>query len=443
MRKALNILVLATLVTVIPYSVHAQADYPQEVLEQYWECMERNDLDAIKELLWYHQRIEPIDASLYGLPTGDFDDASLLTIAERLKVRRDKAAIGVDLATTGPTQYPHFMREALDQWYETTGERPDCSRILGDSGVIPPETEGVGSGWASDLNLTASDSADRGEVDIVIDYANPNRIIASSCPAGGGETANHFAVTDDWGQTWTSGQVGNNSGSDWECDPVSYYQRSTGNIYHSKVACQYGCTGWVRLMLRKSTNNGQTWSDCGGRPGNADFEDRNWHVVDNTPASACYGNIYITWHESNTEKVARSTDDCASWTNRTSVSAAGSAISPDINVAADGHVYVVWQNHGDATFKIRGSSDCGVSWNAPGITTLKARNGDWKNNIPAQCSRGISTLPTVDVDRAPNSDFYGRAYTVPGAAACTESGSYAEVAGFGSRYGKSVPSCPS
>ena len=40
----------------------AQADYPADVLEKYYDCMERNDLDFIKELLYYHHNVERIDA---------------------------------------------------------------------------------------------------------------------------------------------------------------------------------------------------------------------------------------------------------------------------------------------------------------------------------------------------------------------------------------------
>ena len=87
--------------------------------------------------------------------------------------------------------------------------------------------------------------------------------------------------------------VGNNSGTSWECDPVSYYQRSTGRVYHSKIVFTNGMSSQTYTMMRYSTNNGASWSDC-ARPATGTSEDRQWHVVDNTPSSACYGNIYAT-----------------------------------------------------------------------------------------------------------------------------------------------------
>lgn len=395
----------------------AQKDYPPDVLEKYWACMERNDLAAVRQTLAQHQK-RPIDASVYGLPKNDFDDASLLTIQERLMIRKDKIRNGNPLPETGPLQYPHHLRQALDNWYEVTGQRPDCSKILADAGGkserettsagdLLPET--IQSGWAADRNLTTGDASDRGEVNIAIDPANPARLMASSCPAGGGETSNHIAYTSNWGQTWTSTQVGNNSGSTWECDPVSYYQRSTGAVYHSKIGCSTGTCPSTYTMLRRSTDNGATWTDC-GRPAAQTSEDRQWHVVDNTPTSPGYGNIYITWHNSNQERVARSTNNCTSFGNLTNLTATGNAITPDINVARDGRVYVVWGNFTGATFRIAGSSDQGVNWNAPASKSLKPYNGNWSNSVPSQCVRKVSTQPLVDVDRAPGSAFLGRIY---------------------------------
>ena len=407
---------LAALLVMAPAIAVAQTEYPVEVLEQYHQCMERNDLNAIEEMTWYHNHVARIDASIYGLPPDDFDDRSLLTINERLRFRQEKAGLAeqgipvVPPATSGPVQYPHHLRAAYDNYYETTGQRMDCSLILSGQGATSePPLDAFGSSWASDRNLTTGDSSDRGEVDIAVDPANPARVMASSCPAGGTETSNHIGATANWGQTWTSTQVGNNSGSTWECDPVSYYQRSTGRVYHSKIGCNTGTCSQTYTMLRYSTNNGSSWADC-ARPSTGTSEDREWIVVDNTPTSACYGTIYATWHNANQQKVARSTNSCSSWGNLTNLTSTYQAITPDINVAANGRVFAAWQNHGDDTFKIAGSSDCGVTWNAPSAKTLTTRYGDWTNNLVAQCQRGVASQPVVDVDRAASSAYYGRLY---------------------------------
>lgn len=419
---------LALLLVLLPLQAFAAGKktktvqvYAPDVLERYNSCRERTDLDGIKGLLEQH-RVKRIDATIYGLPKDDFDDQTLLTIEERLFVRAEKEAAGNRLPTSGPLQYPHHLREALDHNYVAKGQRPDCNAILLEAGKSTyavtvradeasaitgfgvPEVDVVGSGWAGDKDING-DSASRGETNIVVDFANQNRIVASSCPSGSGETSNHIARSTDWGATFTSGSDGNNSGTTWECDPVSYYKSASGALFHSKIGCNTGTCAQTYVMMRRSTDNGATFTDC-GRPTTATNSDRQWHVVDNTPTSPGYGNIYMTWHDGNQEKVAVSTNaqNCATWNAVQNLTpAAYQAITPDINVGRDGRVYVVWGNYGDSTFKIRGSSDQGATWTAPssGTTglTLKAYNANWSNSVPSQCQRKVASQPLVDVNR--------------------------------------------
>ena len=243
-----------------------------------------------------------------------------------------------------------------------------------------------------------------------MDHATPSRILVSTCPASAAETSNPTWHTTDYGATWTKTVNGNNSGSTWECDPFGYYQRSTGNVYQAKIGCNTGSCGSTYVMMRKSTDNGGTWSDC-GRPDTATNSDREQYAIDNTPTSSCYGKIYMTWHDSNAEQVAVSGDSCATWT-KTALTAASQAITPDVGIGADGHVYVAWGNFGTSNFMIAGSTDCGATWNSPSNTNIMAYKGAWHNAIPAQCVRYVSTEPIVDVDRCPWSTYYKRVYVI-------------------------------
>jgi hypothetical protein len=397
---------------VVTTAVEATApEIPQEVLERYWECRERHDLDVIRDLLWVHHSVERIDASIYGLPMDDFDDRSLLTIQERLDYRAAKAAMDEEMAVTGPIQYPHFLRQALDAHYLRTGDRPDCSAILAEAGLGESQIEEIGPGWPTDLNLTAGDTASRGEVHVAVDADDPSRIIATAVPSGiGTESSSFAAVTSDWGQTWHLGQVGNNGGTVWECDPASYYQRSTGMAYHAKLACTTGQCTVAQARVRRSTD-GVTWIDCESRPGTQSNEDREWIVIDNTPTSPCYGTIYATYHALNSEKVSRSTDNCATWSTPASITGSYQAIGPDLAVAADGSAYVVWDNYGSSSFRIAKTTNCGVNWGPFGGSLLGPTNGGVHDgSIPAQCQRNAKNMPYVDVDRNPASSFFGRVY---------------------------------
>jgi hypothetical protein len=399
-------------VTVLPgLAGAADREVPQEVLERYWECQERHDLDAIRDLLWVHLDVERIDASIYGLPADDFDDRSLLTIQERLDFRAAKAAMGEEMAITGPIQYPHFLRQALDAHYVRTGLRPDCAAILTDAGFAESEIEEIGAGWPNDLNLTAGDTASRGEVHVAVNPDNPAQIIATSVPSGVGTEASDFAaVSSDWGQTWHIGQVGLNGGTVWECDPATYYQRSTALAYHAKLACTDGTCAVAQARVRRS-EDGVTWLDCESRPGNQNSEDREWIVIDNTPTSPCFGTIYTTYHNLNSEKVSRSTDNCATWSTPISITGGYQAIGPDLAVAADGSAYVVWDNYATSSFRLARTANCGVNWGPFGGILLGSTNGGIHDgSIPAQCQRNAKNMPYVDVDRNPASSFFGRVY---------------------------------
>lgn len=388
--------------------------FPERVMAEYAACRERTDLQEMELLLQEHL-IKRIDATIYGLPKDDFDDQIPLTIEERLMVRRDREQAGNPLPTSGPIQYPHHMRRTLDQWYVTTGRRPDCSKILerakdqmelvelGEDGtassplaLIQPLAQG--SSWGSDKDLNSGATVDRGEVNIAVDFANQSRVMASAVPAGGSETSSHIARSADWGATFTSGQVGNNSGTTWECDPVSYYKSANGHVFHSKIGCTTGTCGSTLVLMRRSSDNGATWTDC-ARPTTATNSDRQWHVVDNTSTSPGYGNLYMTWHDGNSEKVVTTTNaqNCTTWNPVVTLTPSGT-ITPDINVGRNGHVYAVFGRYGQSQFQFSRSTDQGATWSAP--VSVKGYNGSWSNKVIPQCgSRGVSTQPHVDANR--------------------------------------------
>jgi hypothetical protein len=205
--------------------------------------------------------------------------------------------------------------------------------------------------------------------------------------------------------------VGNNGTTPWECDPVSYYQASTGFAYHGKLACLALNCSQTQALVRRSEDGGMTWTDCEGRPGIQFSEDREWIVVDNTPTSPCYGTIYATWHNLNSEKVSRSQDNCATWSNPQSITAPFNAITPDLAVGANGTAFVVWSNYNNRTLRLARSTNCGQNWTPYGGTYLGPNNGaNASGSVPAQCLRNAKNEARVDVDRSPDSPFFGRVY---------------------------------
>ena len=404
-----------------PGAVPAQDQTTRTSSKRYWECMERNDLDQIRELLWYHHNVERVDASIYGLPKDDFDDRSLLTIEERLDYRAGARPPGRDescLATSGPVQYPHHLREALDHYYEVDrASGPTARRSSAASGVDFRRARGrSGSGWAIDLNLTSGDAHDRGEVNIVVDFANPNRIMASSCPGGGSPDSSPLRRLQPTGarpgpaarSATTPARLGVRPG---QLLPALDRQR----LPLQDRLQQRDCCGRTWAMMRYSTNNGSTWTDC-GRPG---------------PATA---------HRSRT----------AQWTQRSTTRPTSRLLrqhlrhlarrQPGEGGALDRQLRHLGQPHqpdrgrtgdhpghqrrrrrprlrGVAELRRRDVQDrrlrrtAASTWTAPAPKTVKTRLGDWSNDIPAQCQRGIATQPLRRRrPRAAGPTFYGRLY---------------------------------
>ena len=334
----------------------------------YCECMERNDLDAIRELLWYHHNVERVDASIYGLPADDFDDRSLLTVNERLGYR---AAEGARPASPLPPPARSSTRTTC------AGDRPllrgdrRAARLLRRSwppAGVPRPSRGprLTAGPPTSTHRPRRLRPRRGR---------PGRRPRQPQPADGhlgarpaaAEDSNHVAASHRLGPDLDRGPVGNNAGSTWECDPVSYYQRSTGNVYHAKMACNNGyCGDWTRAMLRYSTNDGPTWADCGGRPGQRRRRGpRVDHGRQHPDLRLLREHLrHLARHQPGEGRALdRRLRDLGQ--PQPTCPAAYTAISPDINVAADGHAYVAWHNFGRDAFKISGSTDCGATWTAP------------------------------------------------------------------------------
>jgi hypothetical protein len=102
----------------------------------------------------------------------------------------------------------------------------------------------------------------------------------------------------------------------------------------------------VGIAMYKSTDGGQTWSTP-NLIHTSTGDDKQWVAGDTNPGSPFHGRIYAVWDDGSQMRFARTPDHGASWigTGANSVattSLAGDSFSPEINVAANGDIYVVW-----------------------------------------------------------------------------------------------------
>src|SRR5207245_4460583 len=104
-------------------------------------------------------------------------------------------------------------------------------------------------------------------------------------------------------------------------------------------------------------------------------DDKQWAAGDNRPSSPHYGNVYAVWDDGSKLAFARTTDHGATWkgvgNQPIGTPLAFDSFAPEVAVAADGTVYVVWIA-GNA-IKLVKSTDGGQSFSAPQVVVSGLR----------------------------------------------------------------------
>jgi hypothetical protein len=194
----------------------------------------------------------------------------------------------------------------------------------------------------------------------------------------------------DGGQTWSAtilplvDTMGN--GYVGTSDPAVAWD-DLGHAYVVGLAFGPGLA-IIGITVYKSGDGGRSW----GAPTlihSGTSDDKQWAAGDNNPASPHYGNVYAVWDNGSQLAFARTTDHGASWKGLqsggtdqpagTSLPGIFDSFVPEVNVAHDGTVYIVWVN-GENTgteLKFVTSTDGGDTFSAPavaasGITNLGA-----------------------------------------------------------------------
>jgi uncharacterized repeat protein (TIGR01451 family) len=281
----------------------------------------------------------------------------------------------------------------------------------------------------------------QGENSISINPNNPNQIIAHSntffrdtspqcqSPTGGtGSTFGTMALfgSSDGGATWTykcapwhtSVTGGIPGASAWfGSDPALAWDNS-GRAYACYMLLSEDASGnaGAAIVVARSTDSGATWSQFGNPVVNritstTNLDDKEMFVIDNTSGQAHSfpGRMYVIWDEGNAERIAHS-DDGVTWSTVTPASNTG-AIGGNLAIAPDGTVYAIWTRFNVETIVFSKSTDGGTTWTAPAVIATNALQSFGSNNLPpAQNTRGINGFGSIDVDRNPNSAFFGNIY---------------------------------
>lgn len=179
---------------------------------------------------------------------------------------------------------------------------------------------------------------------------------------GGGGGFTGFARSTNGGATWQDrGAVGATSLG----DPSLIWRRRDGFFYLATLESGGALSIW------RSTDDCFTFTKLSvPSTGN---DDKEILAVDNNPASAHYGNIYMVWTDFGVTgtpiRAMRSTDGGVTWSAAVNLSAAGTVQGAWPAVAPNGTVYVAWLRYaswpsGNITVEVARSTNGGVSYTA-------------------------------------------------------------------------------
>ncbi|AEW99797.1 putative Ig domain-containing protein [Streptantibioticus cattleyicolor] len=184
---------------------------------------------------------------------------------------------------------------------------------------------------------------------------------------GGGASNIGWATSTDGGQTWTHGFLPDsttNTGGGYSAasDASVAYDAKDGAWMVSWLGI--GSGNAVDVELSRSTDGGHTW----GNPvtvSTGTFDDKNWTVCDNHPASPYYGHCYTEYDDANAgdaEHMKTSVDGGVTWGAQQSPADSPSGLGGQPVVRPDGTVVVPFASGTEDSERSFTSSDGGASW---------------------------------------------------------------------------------
>lgn len=274
----------------------------------------------------------------------------------------------------------------------------------------------------------------RSESSLAINPNNPLQIVGASKKFKNIKTYDFTLATafsTDGGVSWkASADLALPPNATGISDPSVTWDDS-GNVFLAALPFN-NPPGGVRIgmAIYKSTDGGQTWS-APNQIHTSSLDDKQWTAGDSNKGSPFRGRVYAVWDGPGGLCFARTLDHGANWIGTGALPAgssiASSSFSPEVNVAADGTVFVIFQVGNE--IKMVKSTDGGNSFKATaspakdigafGITTFPG--GKFRVlTIPTACVLGSTIIVAwADNREGPSRIFFaisnngGSSWTTP------------------------------
>ena len=365
----------------------------------------RQERSALQTLLARHHNASRVDARALKLTENDLDDASNLTVRQRLAFRRIYPNLHYPLR--GPIQYPRWAYSLMNRM-DRQGS-VSCGIVTNQSKPEDIATQAITPYVLVNANINVSnDNISEAETYLAIDPTNPQYMVGASNVNLSGYGQRMYS-SSDYGTTWSTFQIQPKNTN--QSDPGVNFD-SNGNVY--TVTLDY--TGnLTQVKFYKSTDHGKTFPTqivVDSSAGN----DKELAAIDYQPASSCRDQIYVGWDDGKAQYASTTTaPNSGVFAPKIAVQSKGSTIAADLAVGpppsagSAAPVYYVWTSTANSTINFSKSINCGASWST--YKTIAQTKDSYDYGIPAQCNRRVLIYPTIDVDRS-NSAHRGWIYAV-------------------------------
>ncbi len=312
----------------------------------------------------------------------------------RVWMRKTAIAEGNPLPTKGPDQYPRSAVNTFLQRFE--GLEIDgkhyraINRVEGNRFEVfeEEELEEMAESWprfvTGEVKITSPQGAE--ETAIAINPVNTNYVIAGSNGPGNGQK---MWRSTNGGATWSSAiSLSGNT-----CCDASVGWSNDGLIAYTSTLINCGSSCGVAFY--RSTDYGQTWVQSPLLVSSG--SDKEYLHVDSYPGSPYKDNIYVSWHQSNVQKFARSTDKGLTFSTPLTLDSAFKGIGSDLTSDKQGNVYYFFPSTGGRQIRVVKSTDGGVSFASSGIKVADTK-ASFDFPLPSMSTRNAFIYVAADTD---------------------------------------------